>query len=258
VQKNNYHVYALKFGQRNNKAAITDIAVGAKSSDSTNVYYMYWLIKGDNGKNILVDAGFTNDADVDPKMISFKQPDQMLQKLNVKPEEITDIIITHPHWDHIGGIDLYPNAMMWMQQEDYSYFTDAAWQKGGDHGGFNKADVQKINKKKTNGKLTLVKGDSIEIMPGIRVFTGSKHTYESQYVIVGTGKRIILASDNAKYYYNIESLLPIPATLDQKGYIFNLKRMKAGIDNGDLLVPGHDPLVFKKFPLVVEDVVEIK
>jgi glyoxylase-like metal-dependent hydrolase (beta-lactamase superfamily II) len=260
AQKNNYRVYALKFGQRNNKVAIADVAVGSSSSDSTNVYYMYWLIKGDKGKNILVDAGFTDDADIDPKMISFKQPDKMLEKLNVNPGEITDIIITHPHWDHIGGIDLYPDARVWMQKSDFEYFTDAAWKKDGDHGGFNKADVRKINKRKADGKLTLVNGDSLEILPGIRVFTGSKHTYESQYVIVSrdNGKRIILASDNAKYYYNLENLLSIPATTDKQGYIFNLRRMRAGTANGDLFVPGHDPLVFKVFASIAEDVAEIK
>lgn len=92
------------------------------------------------------------------------------------------------------------------------------------------------------------------------MFTGSKHTYESQYVIVSrdNGKRIILASDNAKYYYNLENLLSIPATTDKQGYIFNLRRMRAGTANGDLFVPGHDPLVFKVFASIAEDVAEIK
>jgi glyoxylase-like metal-dependent hydrolase (beta-lactamase superfamily II) len=259
AQKNNYRVYALKFGQRSNKIAINDIALGVKSSDSTEVYYMYWLVKGD-GKKILVDAGFRDDADIDPKMISFTRPDKILERINVKPEEITDIIITHPHWDHIGGIDLYPNAMVWMQKDDFEYFTNAAWQKGGDHGGFNEADVKKIIKKKLDGKLTLVKGDSLEILPGIRVFTGSKHTFESQYVAVNGyhNKKIILASDNAKYYYNLDSLLPVPATYDPQGYINNLRRMKAIMPSGNPVVPGHDPLVFKKFSEVAKDVVEIK
>jgi glyoxylase-like metal-dependent hydrolase (beta-lactamase superfamily II) len=260
AQKVNYHVYAIKFGQRNNKVAINDIAAGAKSIDSTDVYYMYWLVKGSDGKKIMVDAGFKDDAGIDPKVISFTRPDKILGRINVRPEEITDIIITHPHWDHIGGIDLYPNAMMWMQKDDFEYFTNDAWKKGGDNGGLNKADVQKIIKKQLSRKLTLVKGDSIEILPGIRIFTGSKHTFESQYVVIDAynDKKIILASDNAKYYYNLDSLLPIPATYDPQGYINNLKRMKTLMHSGNPVVPGHDPLVFKKFSEVAKDIVEIK
>src|SRR4030095_12656211 len=113
-QENNYTIYALKFGERTNKIPITEIAVGATGNDSVNVWFMYLLLKGNNGRTILVDAGFTADAGINPKFIKYRQPDSMLQKINIRPEDITDIIVTHPHWDHIGGIDLYPNAMVWM------------------------------------------------------------------------------------------------------------------------------------------------
>jgi|GEM_PF-6666197 hypothetical protein len=54
------------------------------------------------------------------------------------------------------------------------------------------------------GKLTLVDGDDRVIIPGIKVFTGSRHTFNSQYALVNTGRnKIILASDNIWVYYNI-------------------------------------------------------
>ena len=113
--------------------------------------------------------------------------------------------------------------------------------------------------KNIDKQLTLVKGDSIEIIPGIRVFIGSRHTYESQYVLVGTGSdKVIIASDNTWLYYNLTSLLSIPITFDQKAYIQNLKRMKSMVKNIDLIIPGHDPLVFSKFPKAAEGVVKIK
>ncbi len=113
----------------------------------------------------------------------------------------------------MGGIHLFPNAMVWMQTDDYNYFVGAAWQPKGFTDGFDKKDVFKIVQKNIDGKLTLVRGDSIEIMPGIRVFIGSKHTYESQYVLVdGTSGKTIIASDNIWFYANLEYLLPITAT----------------------------------------------
>src|SRR3989338_11285770 len=33
-----------------------------------------------------------------------------LTKLNIKPEEISIILLTHSHWDHIGNLDLFKNA----------------------------------------------------------------------------------------------------------------------------------------------------
>jgi len=254
-----YEIYAIKFGERTNKIPIADAAVGAAGNDSLNVCLMYWLLKGNNGKNILVDAGFTGDSEINPKFISFSPPDKMLEKINMKAADITDIIITHPHWDHIGGIDLYPGAMVWMQQADYDYFVDDAWQKDGNKGGFNEKDVLKIVTRNLDGNLMLVKGDNIEIIPGVKVFIGAKHTFESQYVMVGTGDdKVIIASDNCWFYYNLAHLLPIPVTHNANAYKNNLARMKLMIPDKDYIIPGHDPLVFSKFPSVAEGVVKIK
>ncbi len=259
-QNNNYEIYALKFASLKFKFPVTLFAVGSNSKDSVQPCYMVYLLKGNNGKNILVDAGFTETPPVyNMAAFNYVRPDEMLKKINVDPSSITDIILTHPHWDHIGGIDLFPNAMVWMQEQDFNYFVGTAWQKGGDSSGFSGKDVIKIIQKNIAKKLTLVKGDSVEIMPGIRVFTGSKHTYESQYVLVGAGNdKVIIASDNSWLYYNLVNLLPIPLTFDTNAYLQNLKRMRAMVKNVDLILPGHDPLVFSKFSKVIEDVVKIK
>jgi glyoxylase-like metal-dependent hydrolase (beta-lactamase superfamily II) len=259
-QNNSYEIYALKFASLKFKFPVTFFAVGSTSKDSVQPCYIVYLLKGNNGKNILVDAGFTETPPVyNMEGFNYVRPDDMLKKINVDPASITDIIVTHPHWDHIGGMDLFPNAMVWIQEQDFNYFVGTAWQKGGDSSGFSGKDVVKIIQKNIAKKLTLVKGDSVEIIPGIRVFTGSKHTYESQYVLVGTGNdKVIIASDNSWLYYNLINLLPIPLTFDTNAYLQNLKRMRAMVKNVDLILPGHDPLVFSKFSKVTEDVVKIK
>lgn len=235
-------------------------AVGYNGGDSTKVFFMYWVLKN-NTKTILVDAGFTADAGMDTNAISFTQPDKLLASINIKPEEVTDIIITHPHWDHIGGIDLYPKAMVWMQEEDYNDFVKK--RKDPEASGFNKKDIQKVLNRKAKGSLTLInmkgKRDQ-DILPGITVFTsGSKHTAGSHYVMTNNGKQIVvLASDNCKYYSNLTNMLSSPATSDQKAYVRNLRTMKQWTGDVDLVIPGHDPLVFAKFKTVAKDVVEIR
>lgn len=239
-QNNNYEIYALKFASLNFKMPLAFSAVGSTSNDSTGICYMVYLLKGKNGKNILVDAGFTEPLKIYPmQAFTYVRPDSMLKRINVNPNDITDVIVTHPHWDHIGGIDLFPNAMIWMQKEDFNYFVGTAWQKSENpDNGFNSKDVPKIIQKNLDGKLTLILGDSIEIMPNIRVFVGSKHTFESQYVLVGTQTdKVIIASDNSWLYYNLSSLLSIPITFDQKAYVKNLKRMREMVKNVDLIVP---------------------
>lgn len=256
-QKVIYEVYALEFAGNWNIIA-TDIAVGAPNKDSIKGSMMIWVLKGNNGKIVLVDAGFTDTAQY--KASNYTRPDLLLPKIGLKAEDITDLIVTHPHFDHIGGIDLFPNAMIWMQQKDFDYFVSSAWQKGGVSDGLNKVDVIKLIQKSIDGQLTLVNGDNKEIIPGIKVFIGSKHTYESQYVMVeGTSGKTIIASDNIWYYYNLKHLLPIPKyTFDAKAYVSAMKRMKTLVSNVELIIPGHDALVFSKFPTVADKVVKIE
>ena len=258
-QTKNYDVYALKFATLNFKMPVAMMAIGTTRKDSTSICYMVYLIKG-NHKTILVDAGFTETPPMyNMQAFTYVKPDAVLKKLNINPEDITDIILTHPHWDHIGGINLFPNAMVWMQEKDFNYFVGDEWKKDIQNSGFNPIDVPKILQKKADNKLTLIHGDNIEIMPNIRVFTGSKHTFESQYVAVNTdNNKVIIASDNTWFYYNLTSLLSIPITFDQNAYIENLKRMKTMVKNIDFILPGHDPEVFTKFPKVADDVVKIK
>jgi glyoxylase-like metal-dependent hydrolase (beta-lactamase superfamily II) len=261
-QQKKYEVYALRFASSDTAWPLSLWVDKGPTKDSVNIDFMIWLIRG-NGKNILVDAGFLNDIP-DAKefdVVKYTRPDSTLLKLDLKATDITDIILSHPHWDHIDGIDLFPNAQVWMQQNDFFYYVGAAWQKDGFAGGFNKRDVRKLIDKNLEGKLTLVAGDSIQIIPGIKVFTGSKHTFESQYVLVETGtNKVILASDNIWVYYSLEHMMPASAggTFDPAGYVKAMRRMKRLVTNSKYIIPGHDAKIFSKFPTVTEGVVKIE
>jgi glyoxylase-like metal-dependent hydrolase (beta-lactamase superfamily II) len=258
-----YEIYALKyFGIHS--VPVTDLALGAPKKDTMNMYFMYWLIKGNNGKKILVDAGFLKDLDIykELKTTFYIRPDSVLLELNIKSDEITDIILTHPHWDHLDGISLFPKAHIWIQKEDYNYFVGEAWQTDGRHGGFYKRDVDTMVSLNLAGKLTLVDGDDKEILPGIKVYTGSRHTYNSQFVLVQTGgDKVILASDNIWIYYNLDHLKSSPypnGTFDTTAYVKSMQRMKTLASSIKYIIPGHDPAIFSRFPMIKPDIVKIK
>jgi glyoxylase-like metal-dependent hydrolase (beta-lactamase superfamily II) len=258
-----YEIYALKyFGIHS--VPVSDLAQGAPKKDTMNMYFMYWLIKGNNGKKILVDAGFLKDLDIfkELKTTFYIRPDSVLLELNIKSDEITDIILTHPHWDHLDGISLFPKAHIWIQKEDYNYFVGEAWQKDGRHGGFYKRDVDTMVSLNVAGKLTLVDGDDKEILPGIKVYTGSRHTYNSQFVLVQTGgDKVILASDNIWIYYNLDHLKSSPypnGTFDTTAYVKSMQRMKTLVSSIKYIIPGHDPAIFSRFPMIKPDIVKIK
>ena len=110
------------------------------------------------------------------------------------------------------------------------------------------------------GRLKLIKGDDLEIITGIRVFIGSKHTFENQYLLVNSNSetnKILIASDAIWFYYNLDNLLPATLCLDPKSYVDAMKRMKTLVTNPNFIIPGHDDLVFSKFPKVADGIVKI-
>ena len=109
------------------------------------------------------------------------------------------------------------------------------------------------------GRVTLVNGDAQEVFPGIICYTGGKHTFQSQYVGVNTkAGTVVLASDNMYLYENLEKHVPIAQTLDAASNLRAQDRMKQLAASPRLIVPGHDPAVFEKFPKVSERVVRIE
>ncbi len=89
-----------------------------KYMDSRNfpMYLNVVLIKSPK-HNILIDGGYGSQL--------FNH----LEKLNISPEEIDHILLTHMHPDHIGGLikdnkAAFPNATLWLAKQEKDYWTD--------------------------------------------------------------------------------------------------------------------------------------
>ena len=91
-------------------------------------------------------------------------------------------------------MDLFPNARIWVQKDEYTYYTGEAWQQPRTHGGIDPDDVIAAVKLNLAGRVSLVNGDAQEIFPGIICYIGGKHTFQSQYVGVSTRAGTVILS----------------------------------------------------------------
>jgi glyoxylase-like metal-dependent hydrolase (beta-lactamase superfamily II) len=229
---------------------LSELAIGAPKDEKVDIAMVVWLIRG-GGHTILLDSGYhRNTFAKDYPMADYLRPDEAVKMAGVQPDAVTDIVVSHAHWDHLGGIELFPKAVVWIQKEEYRYYTLDAWQPGGDHGGIDREDVKQLLQLNTEERLRLVNGDNVELFPGIRAYTGSRHTYASQYLRVDGNPPFVLASDNCYLYLNLSSHLA-SATFSDADHAANIaqqSRMIALAGSPDRVVPGHDPLQFQKFP----------
>jgi glyoxylase-like metal-dependent hydrolase (beta-lactamase superfamily II) len=242
-----YSIQAIRYAAAEDDVA--DLVMGAPH-EKMNLAMVIWLIRGE-GRNILFDSGYHRDTFLKEfPSTEYIRPDEAVKLAGVQPEDITDIVISHAHWDHMGGIDLFPKATVWIQKEEFRYYTGDAWQPAGDHGGIDPEDVQELVKLNTEGRLRLVDGDNVQLFPGIRAYTGGRHTYASQYLCVEGTPTFVLASDNLYLYRNLveHKASATFSDADHAANIRNQERMVQLAGSPDRVVPGHDALQFQKFP----------
>ena len=243
-----YTIEAIRYGTLS-QYRVASLVVGSPGDERMDIAMVVWLIRG-GGRTILVDTGFFREGRMDRSgLVDYLRPDEAVRLAGVEPHDVTDIIITHAHWDHAGAVELFPEATVWIQRDEYVYYTGDAWQEGGRRQG-DREDMLHLVERNMNGKLRLVDGDDQEILPGIRVYTGARHTYASQYVRVGGDTPFVLASDNCYLYRNLETSLPVATFTpeDRPANVRTFSRMRELAGSIDRIIPGHDPAQFERFP----------
>lgn len=256
-QGGDYDVFAIRYATLRN-FPVAGLVAGADTSRRMDIGMMVWLLRGPDNRNVLVDAGFYREPLVSRwKPADYRTPAEAVAAAGVKPEDITDIVVTHVHWDHLDGADLFPNARLWIQRAEYEHHVEPSGAR------LNRAvdstDAVMLHRLRNANRVALVDGDAREILPGITVYTGGKHTFESQYVGVRTVSGVVvIASDNAYLYENLERRLAIAQTLDARSNLAAQRRMAAVAADPRLIVPGHDPAVLIRFETIAPGVVRIR
>ncbi len=148
------------------------------------------LIQGE-GRNILVDTGLGDKLseklkkiyDVDQKSTNI---DTSLSKYGLNRNDITDVFITHLHFDHAGGstfikngkaFPAFPNAIYYIQKDEWKEATDPAAR--------NAASYMKENfiPLKESGVLKIVEGQG-ELFKNIDIIVTNGHTQGQQHLLI--------------------------------------------------------------------------
>jgi glyoxylase-like metal-dependent hydrolase (beta-lactamase superfamily II) len=254
-----YEVYAVRFATLAN-VPVSSLVAGADRSRRMDIAMMIWVLKGVDGRIAIVDSGFHREKYFTQFTVKdYLKPSDAIAPLGIRPDEVTDLLLTHMHWDHAGGIDLFPKARVWVQKDEYDYYTGEAWQSARTHGGIDADDVVEIVKRNTEGKVSFLRGDDDTSLSGVTFGIGGKHTFASQFVVVATRPHtVVIASDNMYLYENMDGHAPIAQTLDAVSNLRTQDRMKSLASESRLLVPGHDPAVFSRFPRISDRIVHIE
>lgn len=241
-----YEVYAVRYaervGTRNEHLLHQDPHDGPMPMD-----YFVWAIVG-NGRTFVVDMGFEEKEARERGRDLLRTPAEGLSVLGIDAGTVEDVIISHLHYDHSGSVADFPSARFYLQDREMAFATGRHMT----HTTFNRAYsidyVIDVLRKVYDNRVTFVDG-AAELAPGISVHHVGGHTDGLQVVRVYTKRGwVILASDASHYYENMEAPNPFPLVYNVGDMLDGYRTMRELADSPKHIVPGHDPLVMKRYP----------
>ncbi|MBI2857764.1 MAG: N-acyl homoserine lactonase family protein [Chloroflexi bacterium] len=233
-----YKVYGMLLGER---------------EDTKTSYYMWCARSGET--NILIDTGLSDPEVRRRNLVNVASPAEQLKKIDVDPATVGTIIITHLHSDHFSACHLYPKATFHIQKRDIEFFVGPAVRfKQVTKAAVDMTDVVRFA---FAGRIRYLDGDE-EVRPGIRVALVGGHTPGSQVVVIDTKRgKVVVCGDAIHTYRNLEEGVPGPEPMNLVESLLSVEKIRAQTSCPELIVPGHDALIMKRFPSPKEGIIEI-
>jgi glyoxylase-like metal-dependent hydrolase (beta-lactamase superfamily II) len=241
-----YEVYAIRYA-RHERTARSNFMGGDDHDGPMPLDYFVWLIRGEAG-TFLVDTGFDADVARQRGREMITPVGQGLAALGVEAASVHDVIVSHMHYDHAGNHHLCPSARYHLQDAEMDYCTGRCMCHPALRHAYAAEDVTQMVRKVFDGRVEFHAGED-EIAPGLSVHHLGGHTRGLQAVRAWTRRGwLVLASDAAHFYANMDQGRPFPIVHDVAAMLEGHRTLNKLASADDLVIPGHDPLVLRRFP----------
>lgn len=248
-----YEIYAVKYGENTGRALSENFIGGDSNDHSGQLDYFVWAIVGRNGTYV-VDTGFNHETAAARGRKIDRLPKEGLAAVGIDVNQVRDVIVTHLHYDHAGTLSDFPNARFHLQESEMAYATGRCMCHGVLQFPYHVEDVVTMVRKVYKGEVTFHDGDEA-LAPGISVHHIGGHAKGLMSVRVRTRRgMVVLASDAAHLYANMEEKRPFPIVYNVGEMMEGWNKLYRLADTPQHVVPGHDPLVMKRYPAVAPEV----
>lgn len=243
-----YEVFAIRYGGLAARTRRENfMGLDPHESAPMPIDYYVWVIRN-AARTIVVDTGFDHDEAGRRGRQLDRLPREGLGMLDVEAESVEDVIITHLHHDHAGTLDDFPNARFHLQETEMGYVTGACMCHEALRLPYSVEHVCQMVQRVYSGRVRFADGDAA-IAPGVTVHMLGGHSKGIQCVRVETARGpVVLASDTAHFYENMEQGKPFIITHDVEATLRGYDRLRTLAASPAHIVPGHDPLVLQRYP----------
>lgn len=237
---------AIHYGTAQRPASDLALEITDLHEATSRIDYFVWLIRLPDHL-ILVDTGFDANEGAARNRTLLIHPVAALGRLGIEPSDITDVVVTHLHYDHAGNLSSFPNATFHIQDREMAYGTGRCMCHERMRRPFAAEAVVDAVRLVFQSRVSFHDGD-VEIAPGCKLHLIGGHSKGLQVVTLATVKDcLVIASDALHFrsYLDDENAFPLFADYPEVLEGYKTLRLLAGVDG--LIVPGHDPEVLEKF-----------
>jgi glyoxylase-like metal-dependent hydrolase (beta-lactamase superfamily II) len=244
-----FEVLALRYAHLGGRHPGENFILADPHEFASDLDYFVWVLRrGD--ETYVVDTGFAQAAADRRKRTLLRNPIDALRLVGVDPAKVTDVIITHLHYDHAGNLDRLPLAKFHLQDRDMAFATGRSM---GSHALRHPFDLENIQAMLAHiyAERAIFHDGDVELAPGLTLYRVGGHSAGLQIVRVWTKRGwVVVASDAAHLYANFEQRRPFPIVYNIAEMLEGFEMLYQLADSPDHIVPGHDPLVMNKYPAV--------
>ncbi|HVB69486.1 MAG TPA: N-acyl homoserine lactonase family protein [Acetobacteraceae bacterium] len=242
-----YEVLALRYGIFDGRRQYQNYTMPDDHAAPDPLDFFVFAIRG-GGRTIVMDTGFNLESAKRRGRELICTPDAALRNAGIDPATVKDVVLTHMHWDHAGGMAYFPAATFHIQAEEMAYCTGPCMCQPFLRRPFDVDDVQSVVRALYADRLRIHEG-TVEIAPGVSLHLIGGHSGGIQSIRVPTARGwIVLAGDAAHLWGNIRRRNPFPVVVDVARMLRGFDTIEALADGPDHVIPGHDPLILKRFP----------
>ncbi len=241
-----YQAYAIAYA-RHERSAAENFIGGDPHNGPMPLNYYIWVLRNAR-RTVVVDTGFDQrGAQLRGRTITHPVREG-LAALDIDPETVEDVVITHMHYDHAGNDGLFPRARFHLQDSEMGFATGRCMCHPGMNHPYEIEDVVAMVRRVYAGRVCFHHGDA-DLFPGISLHHIGGHARGLQALRVQTERGpVVIASDTAHHYAHIQRRKIFP-TVDRVADVYagydRLERLAPGLSH---IVPGHDPLVTSLYP----------
>lgn len=242
-----FEVFAVRYATVNRVASENFIGGDPHEAAGTMDYFV-WAARSAS-RTLVIDTGFTEAAGSARGRTFLRCPGDGLRLLGIEPSTVGDVVITHLHYDHAGNLGLFDLATFHIQDAELRYAAGRHMRHRVLREAFDVDDVVQMVRHVYNERVSFHDGDA-QLFPNVSLHRLGGHSDGLQVVRLWTARGwMVLASDAAHFYRNMETGRVFPIVADVKAMLEGYHRLRALADGENLIIPGHDPEVMARHPV---------